>query len=149
VCGAGFAGLPDVDCTRARATGLAGRRTVIDACPCSPVDVFAPEGVRTARRRQARWLRLGLDLLLDASRLRFFYGSAPLLEADELIAKLGAMMNEVIAHEEAAERRADELASRLRAEEQQLRAEEQRLRAEADARLAEALAEVARLKRGR
>lgn len=83
---------------------------------------------------------LGLDLVLDGTRLRFFYGSAPLLEADELIAKLGTMMNAVMAHKEEAERRADALSSELE--------NEQRLRAEVDARLTETLAELERLKRG-
>ena len=90
---------------------------------------------------------LGLDLMLDGSKLRFFYGGAPLMEADELIAKLGGMLNDVIAHKEEAERRADELEMRLE-DEQRLRADAERERADAERRLAEALAEIERMKRG-
>jgi Uma2 family endonuclease len=88
---------------------------------------------------------LGLDLTLDGEKLRFFLGGAPLPESDEMIAKLGSMLNSVITHKEEAERRAEELEQRL-ADEQRLRAEE---RAEAERKLAEALAEIERLKSSR
>jgi Uma2 family endonuclease len=103
---------------------------------------------------------LGLDLALDSSRLRFFSGNAPLEDADEMIARLGSMLDKVIAGQEEAERLAEELAGklaeeqRLRGEEQRLRGEEQRLREEAEQRLAdveqrfaEARAEIERLKK--
>jgi Uma2 family endonuclease len=76
---------------------------------------------------------LGLDLALDGARLRFFAGNAPLEDADEMIARLGSMLDKVIAGQE-------ELAVRL--------AEEQRLREEAEQQLAEARAEIERLKKG-
>ncbi len=103
---------------------------------------------------------LGLDLVLDGDRLRFFSGNAPLEDADEMIARLGAMLDKVIAHAEEVERHADE--ERLRADEEKRHAEEERLRADEEKRhaeelaakleeverqLAEARAEIARLKR--
>jgi Uma2 family endonuclease len=81
---------------------------------------------------------LGLDLVLDGDRLRFFAGNAPLEDADEVIARLGTMLDKVIAREE-------ELSAKLE-EERRLREEERRLREEADRLLAEARAEIARLK---
>jgi Uma2 family endonuclease len=83
---------------------------------------------------------LGLDLMLDDEKLRFFNGAAPLPDAEEMIAKLGGILNDAVAHKEDAERRLDE--------EQRLRAEAEQQRAEAERRLAEALAEIERL-RGR
>jgi hypothetical protein len=83
---------------------------------------------------------LGLDLALDGSRLRFFAGNAPLEDADEMIARLGSMLDKVIAGQEEAERLADELAGKLADREQQLADREQQL--------AEALAEIERLKKG-
>jgi Uma2 family endonuclease len=90
---------------------------------------------------------LGLDLALEGSRLRFFAGSALLEDADEMIARLGSMLDNVIAGQEEAERLAVELAGQL-AEEQRLREEEQRLREDAERALAEARAEIERLKKG-
>jgi Uma2 family endonuclease len=90
---------------------------------------------------------LGLDLVLHGARLRFFAGNAQLEDTDEMIARLGSMLDEVIAGQE-------DLANKL-AEEQRLREDEQRLREEADRRreeaerqLAEARAEIERLKKG-
>lgn len=74
---------------------------------------------------------LGLELMLDGERLRFYYGDAELPEAEELIVKLESMLNQ--------------LESRL-AEETRLREEETRLRDEAEQRLAAALRELAALK---
>jgi Uma2 family endonuclease len=76
---------------------------------------------------------LGLDLAIDGNKLRFFAGNAALDDADEMIARLGSMLDKVIVNQDA-------LAVRL--------AEEQRLREEVEQRLAEALAEIERLKRG-
>ncbi|AGP32804.1 Uma2 family endonuclease [Sorangium cellulosum] len=95
---------------------------------------------------------LGLDLLLDGSRLRFFAGNAPLEDADERIVRLGGMLDQVIARQEEAQRLAEELAAeldrerRLREEEQRLREEEQRLREEAERQLEQARAEIEQLK---
>jgi Uma2 family endonuclease len=111
---------------------------------------------------------LGLDLALDGPRVRFFSGTAPLEDADEMIARLGSMLDKVIEGQEEAERLAEEFASklaeeqRLREEERRLREEEQRLRKDeqhrredaehrredAERLLAEARAEIERLKKG-
>ncbi|HEY6724870.1 MAG TPA: Uma2 family endonuclease [Polyangiaceae bacterium] len=89
---------------------------------------------------------LGLELVLDGSRLRFYYGDAELPEAEELIAKLEGMLNHLesrlVEAEEAALREA-----RLRQEEARLRQEETQRRQEAERRLAEALHELEKLKR--
>jgi Uma2 family endonuclease len=82
---------------------------------------------------------LGLDLALEGTRLRFFAGTAPIEDAYERIARLGAMLDKVIANQE-------ETARKL-AEEQQRREEAERERDEAKHALAEALAEIERLKR--
>lgn len=81
---------------------------------------------------------LGLDLLLDGPRLRFFAGNAPLEDAEEMIARLGGMVDQVITHKEEAERMAEELAAELD--------RERRLREEAERQLAQARAELERLK---
>ncbi|WP_437904284.1 Uma2 family endonuclease [Sorangium sp. So ce327] len=88
---------------------------------------------------------LGLDLLLDGPRLRFFAGNAPLEDADEMIARLGGMLDQVISHQEDAQRIAEELAAELDRE-RRLREEEQRLREETERQLAQARAEIERLK---
>lgn len=88
---------------------------------------------------------LGLELALDGQRLRFFSGNAPLEDTYERIARLGSMVDDVLAREEAAERRANEALARE--EEVRARAEEERARADALAKEVEALrAELARLK---
>ncbi|WP_437606959.1 Uma2 family endonuclease [Sorangium sp. So ce834] len=88
---------------------------------------------------------LGLDLLLDGSRLRFFAGNAPLEDADEMIARLGGMLDQVIARQEEAQHLAEELAAELDRE-RRLREQEQRLRGEAERQLEQARAEIERLK---
>lgn len=67
---------------------------------------------------------LGLDIMLEGDRLRFLYGLAPVLEADELIARLGGALNEALASKEEAERRAEALEKEL----SEARAEIDRLR---------------------
>ena len=81
---------------------------------------------------------LGLELGLVAGRLRFFYGTAEVPEAEELIARLDVIVRELEGRVAAAEARA--------AEEQQKREEEQQKREEAERRLAELQAELERLK---
>lgn len=86
---------------------------------------------------------LGLDLVLEGERLRFYVGDAELPEAGDLIQKLEGFVDDL----ESRLRRAEEEASR--AEEETRRAEEEARRADhAEARLREALAEIERLKRG-
>ncbi len=89
---------------------------------------------------------LGLEIQVDEDRLRFYAGSALLLESEELIARVQAMYD-------AAHRRAEEEARRAegearRAEEaDQLREMEARRREEAEQEVARLLAELERLKR--
>ncbi|MBI3185770.1 MAG: Uma2 family endonuclease [Myxococcales bacterium] len=91
---------------------------------------------------------LGLDLMIDDSRLRFYHGTAPLPESNELIGRLEGMLSQVEARVRAAEERAEEEA-RGREEEARGREEEARGREEAERRLSMALAEIERLKRSR
>ena len=82
---------------------------------------------------------LGLDLRIEGTRLRFFAGNAPLEDADETIARLGTLLDEVLTHKDEAERLREDLAAEL--------AQEKHNREEAERRLADALAEIARLKK--
>ena len=88
---------------------------------------------------------LGLDVQVEKDRLRFYAGTALLLESEELIARLEQMLDDV-------ERRAEEESrlrqeeSRLRQEESRLRQEESRLREEEAERREKAESEVARLR---
>jgi Uma2 family endonuclease len=75
---------------------------------------------------------LGLDVQVDEDRLRFYAGTALLLESEELIARLQKMFDD-------AQRRAEEEAQR--------REEADRLREEADQEIARLRAELERLKR--
>lgn len=73
---------------------------------------------------------LGLDLAVEAAKLRFWIGTATVPEAEELIGKLGTMLDEVILHKQDAEERAQAAEERAEALEQQLahaRAEIERL----------------------
>jgi len=95
---------------------------------------------------------LGLDIQVDRDRLRFYAGSALLLESDELIGRLQEMFDEAQRRaEEEAQRReeADRLReeeARLREQEARLREEETRLREQETRRREEAEQEVARLR---
>ncbi len=75
---------------------------------------------------------LGLELTVEGTKLRFFSGTAPIEDADEQIARLGSMVDDVLAHKEEALQRAEELEGKL---------------VDAEQRLAEALAEIERLKK--
>lgn len=94
---------------------------------------------------------LGLDLVLEAGRLRFYHASAELLAPRDLAAKLELLVEEVRQHAEA---RLEVEAERTRAETERARAEAERARAEADradslaAELAAMRAELERLRRG-
>ncbi len=81
--------------------------------------------------QEGRWTSrvLGLDLAMEAGRVRFYSGSAALPEAEELIVRLGTILDDVVSREEETARqleieriraddavsRADRLAARLRA----------------------------------
>lgn len=56
---------------------------------------------------------LGLDLAIEGG-LRFFAGTAPLLDASELVARLSAMLDDAVRRAEAEARRAEALAAKLR-----------------------------------
>jgi Uma2 family endonuclease len=81
--------------------------------------------------QRGRWMStvLGLELAIEGRRVRFFHGSAPLLEATELISHLEEMMDELTARKEEAERSREE-AERLRGKaERKIERLAQRLRA--------------------
>jgi Uma2 family endonuclease len=89
---------------------------------------------------------LGLELRVEGERLRFYAGTAAVLEASERIEKLALTLDEVVARKEEAERRANAETERANAEAEQRRMEAARADA-AELKLAEALAEIARLQR--
>jgi Uma2 family endonuclease len=81
---------------------------------------------------------LGLDLVLEEDRLRFYQGTAYLLESRELVARLERIVQDV---EAKADRRSRELAEaeeRARAFEERAAAEAERAAAEAERAAAEA-----------
>lgn len=80
---------------------------------------------------------LGLDVQVEKDRLRFYAGTALLLESEELIARLEQMLDDV-------ERRAEDEA-RLRQEEARLRQEEAERREEAEREVLRLRAEIERL----
>ncbi|HEX2686541.1 MAG TPA: Uma2 family endonuclease [Kofleriaceae bacterium] len=82
---------------------------------------------------------LGLEVQVEQDRLRFYAGTALLLESEELIVRLQAMADD-------AQRRADEEAQ-LREEETRRREEETRRREEAEQEVARLREEIERLKR--
>lgn len=81
--------------------------------------------------QEGRWASrvLGLDLAVEAGRVRFFSGTAPLPDAEELIVRLGTMLDDLVQREldtsreleqerlraDAEAERAERLAARLRA----------------------------------
>jgi hypothetical protein len=89
---------------------------------------------------------LGLEVQVDKDRLRFYAGTALLLESEDLIARLQEMFDEAQQRaEEEAQRR--EEAEHRREEETRLREEETRRREEAEQEVARLRAELERLKR--
>jgi len=94
------------------------------------LDDARPGGYVPVVPQTGRWTSrvLGLDLVLEGGRVRFYTGSAPLLEADELIERLAAMVDDLVRKAEEnsqlleqerrqrseAEHRAERLARRLR-----------------------------------
>lgn len=74
---------------------------------------------------------LGLEVQVESDRLRFYAGTALLLESDEIIARLERMLEDVTQRVE---------------QEEKLRQQEEKLRQEEAARRSEAEAEVARLR---
>lgn len=105
---------------------------------------------------------LALDLTVEGTKLRFLTGMATVPESEELIGKLGTMVDELLLHKQEAEERAAAEAERAAAEAERAEAGAARIQAleqqlaEAGAariqaleqQLAEARAEIERLKRG-
>lgn len=120
--------------------------------------------------QMGRWSSevLGIDLTLENGQLRFMVGNGPLEHADEVIRRLGSMLDSVIATKEEEERerldavaraeaelaeerrarleaeRAREEEKRAREEEKRAREEEKRAREDAERRVQELEAELAR-----
>jgi len=69
---------------------------------------------------------LGLDLTVEDRRLRFYFGSEPLPAADELIARLTAMVDELQSRQEELERQLGAERRRVKAEARKRRAEHRR-----------------------
>ena len=46
---------------------------------------------------------LGLEMTLEGDRLRFYHGSAPLFESEELVGKLESLVDQVVNKQEEAE----------------------------------------------
>ena len=88
---------------------------------------------------------LGLELRVEGERLRFYAGTAAVLDASERIEKLALTLDDVVARKEEAERHAREETERANAEAEHRRIEAARADA-AELKLAEALAEIARLR---
>jgi Uma2 family endonuclease len=112
-----------------------------------------PEAEETARGGRARTYRpilpqqgrytsevLGLDLMIEGEKLRFLLGMAEVPEAEELVVKLGAMLDQVLLNKQDAEERANAEAARADMLQQEL--------TEAERKLAEAEALIATLRRG-
>lgn len=97
-------GIPEYFVLDARTTRLVGYRLDPVAKNYEPI---VPQ--------RGRWRSnvLDLDLAVEGGRVRFFHGSAPLLEASELISRLATMMEELAAKKDDAERRAERLAQKL------------------------------------
>ena len=108
-------------------------------------DAIVPQAGRLASRV------LELDLCLEASRLRFFSGNAPLLDAQELIVRLSTMVDDVLRKSEEDVRKADEAAAKAdeaaaKADEAAAKADEATAKAdEAAAKADEATARAAKL----
>jgi len=91
---------------------------------------------------------LGLELRVEGERLRFYAGTAAVLDASERIEKLALTLDDVVARKEEAELRANAETERANAEAEQRLIEAARADA-AELKLAEALAEIERLKQPR
>jgi Uma2 family endonuclease len=88
---------------------------------------------------------LGLDLAVEGERLRFFHGPLAVLEADELVARLGSELSKALAAKDEVERLSEEV-KRAKAEAKRAKAEATRAKGLA-ARLAQVEKEFAETKR--
>lgn len=87
------------------------RRLLGYRLPESPPGAYEP-----ILPQSGRWTSgvLDLDLTIDEGRLRFFAGSAALLDARELIGRLSSMVDDAVHRAEEEARRAERLADKLR-----------------------------------
>ncbi len=83
---------------------------------------IVPQGGRWSSRV------LGLDLAFERDRVRFFAGSAPLPQSEELIARLDSMLADLVLKEQELARELEE--AHARAEQEKARAEHEKARAE-------------------
>ena len=90
---------------------------------------------------------LGLDLIIENDKLRFLLGMAEIPEAEELVVKLGSMLDQVLINKQDAEERANAEAARAEAEAASAEALRQKL-ADTEQKLADAEALIAKLQRG-
>lgn len=95
-----------------------------------------------------RWASrvLGLDLALELGRVRFFAGSAPLPYADELIARLDAMVGDLVSKEQALAKQLEAMSDaveqeKAKAEQEKAKAEQEKAKAEQEKARADRLAE--------
>ena len=95
---------------------------------------------------------LGLELTIEGTRLRFYHGTAALLDAEEVADKLGRLVDELVAKREAAEaerataEKEREAAEKAREAAEKARDRERQARELLERELAEARAELGRLK---
>jgi hypothetical protein len=98
---------------------------------------------------------LGLDLIVEEEKLRFLLGMAEVPEAEELVVKLGSMLDRVLLHKQEAEERARAEAERAAVEAERAQVEAARAAAlereltDVKQKLAEAEARIADLTRER
>ncbi|MBK6848184.1 MAG: Uma2 family endonuclease [Proteobacteria bacterium] len=123
-------GIPEYFIYEPRKRRLSGHR--LPAAGSKTYEPIVPQGGRW------RSVLLDLDLVLDGGRLRFFHGSAPLLDAQELVSRLSAMVDDAVRRAEDEASRADDEAKR--AEDEAKRADDEAKRAEDEAKRADRLA---------
>lgn len=99
-------GIPEYFIYEPRRQRLSGYRL-----PTAAARSYEPVVPQGGRWRSAL---LDLELVLDGDRLRFFHGSAPLLDAQELVSRLSAMVDDSVRRAEEEAQRAERLAARLR-----------------------------------
>lgn len=95
--------------------------------------------------QMGRWAStvLGIDLTIENDNLRLMVGNAPIEHSEEVITRLGGMLDTVIARKEEIERERQEMAARTAQLEAALD-QEKLAREEAERRVAELEAEIAR-----
>ncbi len=111
-------GIPEYFILDLRAQRIVGYR--LDESQQRTYNSIVPQGGRWASRA------LGLDLVLEGGRIRFYAGSAALLEADELIGRLTSMVDSLVRQEEELALSLDQERQRAQSAEQRAQSAEQR-----------------------